>query len=79
MREEVTIIKKDSEVVSFAENKKWLTIPVETRKKLERNVWCSSCTGVVQIEKYTVKEIKSGIALYGSCNKCGHNVVRVID
>jgi hypothetical protein len=72
-------MKKDSEVVSFTANKMWLSIPEETRKKLERNVWCSSCTGVVQIEKYTVKEIKSGIALYGSCKKCGRDVVRVID
>ncbi|WHY64996.1 RQC-minor-1 family DNA-binding protein [Neobacillus sp. SuZ13] len=67
------------EVVSFSANKKWLSIPVEFRRKLERNVWCSSCSDVVKIEKYTVKEFTGGIVLEGKCQKCGNGVARVID
>ncbi|MFP5114946.1 RQC-minor-1 family DNA-binding protein [Bacillaceae bacterium C204] len=65
--------------ISFSANKKWLSIPVEIRRKLEKNVWCSSCRDVVKIERYTVKECSTGIVLEGKCQKCGHDVARVID
>ncbi|PFP30624.1 hypothetical protein COJ96_04750 [Bacillus sp. AFS073361] len=66
-------------MVSFSANKKWLSIPVEFRRQLERNVWCSYCCDVVKIEKYTVKEFSGGIVLEGKCQKCGNDVARVID
>ncbi|WP_197032411.1 RQC domain-containing protein [Bacillus sp. UNC41MFS5] len=69
----------NQEVVSFSANKKWLSIPVEFRRQLERNVWCSFCCDVVKIEKYTVKEFSGGIVLEGKCQKCGNDVARVID
>lgn len=69
----------NKEVLSFSANKKWLSIPAETRRQLEKNVFCSSCLDVVKIEKYTVKEISFGIVLEGKCQKCGHDVARVID
>ena len=69
----------NQEVISFSANKKWLSIPEEIRRKLENNVWCGSCGGVVKIEKYTVKEVSYGIVLEGKCHKCGHDVARVID
>lgn len=72
-------VKKDQEAISFTANKKWLSIPGETRRKLERNVWCSSCRDVVQIEKYIVQESTAGIVLRGKCKKCGHEVARVIE
>ncbi|MCM2532736.1 hypothetical protein NDK43_10510 [Neobacillus pocheonensis] len=72
-------LKNNPEVFSFAANKKWLSIPEITRRKLESNVWCGSCSGVTQIEKYSVKESQSGILLQGKCKKCGHDVVRSID
>ncbi|WP_066399196.1 RQC domain-containing protein [Neobacillus mesonae] len=71
--------KPKEETISFSANKKWLSIPAETRKSLERNVWCSNCCDVVQIENYTVKESKYGIVLHGTCKTCGHEVARVID
>jgi hypothetical protein len=77
--EGVIKVKKDQEAISFTANKKWLSIPAETRKKLEKNVWCSSCSDVVQIEKYIVEESPAGIVLRGKCKKCGHEVARVID
>lgn len=72
-------MKKDKEVISFSANKKWLSIPVETRRKFEQNVWCSSCSDAVQIENYIVEESSNGIILRGKCKKCGYGVVRVID
>jgi hypothetical protein len=72
-------MKNDHEVISFTATKKWLSIPEETRRKLERNVWCATCLDVVQIEKYIVKESKAGIVLHGNCKKCGQEVARVID
>jgi len=76
---EVPNITHNQEVISFSANKKWLSIPIEIRRKLERNVWCGSCSDVVQIEGYTVKEVSTGIVLEGKCQKCGHDVARVID
>ncbi|PFO09594.1 hypothetical protein FB550_11193 [Neobacillus bataviensis] len=72
-------MKNDKDVISFAANKKWLSIPEETRRMLEQNVWCGSCGDVVTIEKYTVEDSPSGIVLRGKCKKCGHEVARVID
>ncbi|MGF6949202.1 hypothetical protein QF028_001707 [Neobacillus sp. B4I6] len=66
-------------VISFSANKKWLSMPVEIRRKLEQNVWCGSCSDVVKIESYTVKEFSNVIVLEGICHKCGNEVARVID
>jgi superfamily II DNA helicase RecQ len=71
--------KSNHEVLSFAANKKWLTIPAETRKKLEQNVWCAYCLDVVQITDYVVKDSGTGVVLEGKCKKCGHEVARFIE
>lgn len=73
------ITRKDVEIISFVARKKWMSIPTEFRKKIERNVWCSSCSEVVQIIDYSVKESGEEIVLHGSCKICGHKVVRVVD
>lgn len=67
------------EAISFTANKKWLAIPAEVRKKLERNVWCVSCSDAVKIENYVVKESPPGIVLEGKCQKCGHGVARFVE
>lgn len=72
-------MKDDQQGIPFIANKKWLSISEETRKKLERNVWCSSCSAVVQIVKYDVKDMRIGIVLEGKCKQCGGDVARVID
>lgn len=72
-------VPKKQESISFTANKKWLEIPVEMQKKLEQNVWCVSCNGVVKIEHYVVKESPPGIILEGKCSKCGHDVARFIE
>lgn len=72
-------LNSDQEVISFSANKKWHSISLEIRKKLERNIWCPSCLDVIQIEKYVVKEFSGGIVLEGKCKKCGHDVARIIE
>jgi hypothetical protein len=67
------------EVISFGANKKWLAIPAATRKELERNVWCSTCSDVVQIVNYVVQDSPPSIALKGKCKDCGKDVARFID
>ncbi|MGP7817105.1 RQC-minor-1 family DNA-binding protein [Niallia sp. 01092] len=77
--EEEIQMNMDKDAISFAANKKWLSIPKDIRSELERNVWCTTCGDVVQIEKYMVKEAQFGIVLQGKCKICGHEVARVID
>ena len=77
--EEKPKMEHKQEVISFGANKKWLAIPAAFRKELERNVWCSHCTDVVQIVDYVVKESPPGIALEGKCRKCGNEVARFIE
>jgi superfamily II DNA helicase RecQ len=77
--EEKTKMEHKKEVISFEANKKWLAIPADFRKELERNVWCSHCTDVVQIVDYVVKESPPGIVLEGQCRKCGNEVARFIE
>jgi hypothetical protein len=72
-------MNRDKDVISFSANKKWLSIPEETRTMLESNVWCGSCSDVVTIEKYIVEDSPNGIVLRGKCKKCGHEVARVVD
>ncbi|PLR96952.1 hypothetical protein CVD19_09705 [Bacillus sp. T33-2] len=69
----------EEEVYSFSANKKWLAIPEDFRRQLVRNVFCASCLGVVQVEKYTITDSPHGIVLHGQCKTCGHPVARVVD
>lgn len=69
----------NNNIISFQAQKKWLSIQKEIRAKLEQNVWCVSCSDVVKILNYTVKDHQDTILLEGVCNRCGHKVVRVID
>lgn len=72
-------MKNDKAVISFSANKKWLSIPEETRSMLEKNVWCGNCSDAITIEKYSVEDSPHGIVLQGQCKNCGHAVARVID
>ena len=69
----------NQDVISLDAKRKWMSIPVDIRRKLEQNVWCSTCKTTVQIEKYTVKDSKQGLILEGKCKSCGGMVARVID
>ncbi|MDL4840567.1 hypothetical protein [Aquibacillus rhizosphaerae] len=58
--------------------KRWQTMPSHIRKKLEDNVYCSTC-GVTTIVDYYVDFADYAIVLKGNCKSCNHRVARVID
>ncbi|TLS36019.1 hypothetical protein [Pseudalkalibacillus caeni] len=60
-------------------NKKWLSIPKETRSRLISNVFCSNCADVTTIQGFTIEDNQFGIVLKGKCKKCGHEVARVVE
>ncbi|MCM3719506.1 hypothetical protein [Fictibacillus phosphorivorans] len=60
-------------------NKKWLSIPKETRSQIKNNVYCTNCNDAVAIENFTVEDDKLGIVMKGKCQQCGHEVIRLIE
>jgi hypothetical protein len=67
------------QVVSMQALKEWRSIPEVHRKQLERNVWCASCSDVVQFQNYVVEENRGIISLHGVCKNCGNQIVRVVN
>ncbi len=57
----------------------WGTIPKEARARILANVFCVKCRDSVTITKFTGEERKGDVYLQGSCAKCGHEVVRVVE
>ena len=57
----------------------WGTIPKEARARILANVFCVKCGGSVTMTNYTGEERKGDVHLKGSCAKCGHEVVRVVE
>ncbi|WP_433747343.1 hypothetical protein [Falsibacillus pallidus] len=60
-------------------NKKWLAIPEDIRRKLRKNVFCTNCGDVAEIEQFTIEDHPAGIVLEGKCKVCGNDVSRVIE
>lgn len=60
-------------------NKKWLSIPKDTRKQLISNVFCSNCLDAVTIEDFIIVDHPSGVLLEGKCKDCGNKVARVVE
>ena len=58
----------------------WGTIPLEAQKRILAAVFCVKCRKGVQITNFTADVDKRGdVILKGSCSKCGHEVVRVVE
>lgn len=57
----------------------WGTIPKEARERILAAVFCVKCRDSVAITHYTGEEDKGDVILKGSCAKCGHEVVRVVE
>jgi hypothetical protein len=57
----------------------WAMIPKEAQIRILANVFCVKCRGSVQIVNFTGEEEKGDVILKGSCAKCGHEVVRVVE
>jgi len=57
----------------------WKMIPLEARTRILANVFCVKCRGSVTITNFTGEERKGDVYLKGSCARCGHEVVRVVE
>ena len=57
----------------------WATIPKEARERILASVFCVKCRTSVQITNFTGEERKGDVYLKGSCAKCRHEVVRVVE
>lgn len=57
----------------------WGAIPKEARERILAAVFCVKCRTSVQITKFTGEEKNGDVYLKGSCAKCGHEVVRVVE
>ncbi len=57
----------------------WGTLPKEARERILANVFCVKCRDSVTITKFTGEERKGDVYLQGSCARCGHEVVRVVE
>lgn len=60
-------------------NIKWARIPQNIREKILMNVWCVKCSNVTEVIDYKIIEDKVGLTIKGNCNKCGHEVCRVVE
>ena len=57
----------------------WGTIAKEARDRILANVFCVKCDGPATMTNFTGEELKGDVHLKGSCAKCGHEVVRVVE
>lgn len=60
-------------------NQRWEAIPLEFRKKIIQNVWCTHCRGVVEIVDYRAYSAQPDIVLRGRCSVCHGEVARVVE
>ena len=57
----------------------WAMIPTTAQTRILANVFCVKCGESVQITNFTGEENQGDVILKGSCAKCGHEVVRVVE
>jgi hypothetical protein len=57
----------------------WSTVPERAREQILKNVFCTHCSGPAEMVNFQGKEQKGDLLLTGSCSKCGHKVVRVLE
>lgn len=57
----------------------WEAIPMETRKKILKNVWCSACRTITTITGYWGRIEGESLILTGLCTRCRGKVARVLE
>jgi hypothetical protein len=72
-------VRSSAATRSGSRNRPSGTIPKEARERILANVFCVKCRGSVIITKFTGEEENGDVILKGSCAKCGHEVVRVVE
>jgi hypothetical protein len=57
----------------------WGTVPAQARVRILKNVFCTQCRDSVEMVDYGGTVKGGDVVLDGSCAKCGHRVVRVVE
>ena len=57
----------------------WDTIPVAGRTKILNTVWCVNCSRFTTMVSYSGKVEKGDLILRGTCERCGHEVTRLVE
>ena len=57
----------------------WSLVPREARARILKNVFCTRCRVSVEMVDYMGTEKTGDVVLTGSCKRCGHQVVRVVE
>ena len=57
----------------------WESIAPPLKTKILNNVWCSHCTKMTTIVRYTGKVDGGDLILQGECERCGGRVARLIE
>jgi C4-type Zn-finger protein len=57
----------------------WSSIAPKDRELILKNVYCPGCSDSAEMVRFS-GEVKAGdVILTGSCAKCGHKVLRVLE
>jgi len=59
--------------------RRWNEIPDDVKPQLLSNVYCPKCSDTVVIINFQAEMIQDDLILKGQCNKCNHNVARLIE
>ncbi len=57
----------------------WVTIPNDTKKAGQSNVWCGRCRHEVTIKNFTGAVKAKDLLLVGQCSECHGGVARLIE
>ena len=57
----------------------WGTVPAEAKVRILKNVFCTRCRDSVEMVNYNGTVKNGDVVLEGTCGKCGHRVVRVVE
>jgi ATP diphosphatase len=57
----------------------WRTIPMDKQELILQNVYCSQCSSMVTMVKFSGREEQRDLILTGVCATCGGKVARVIE
>jgi len=57
----------------------WGTVPKGAKERVLKNCFCTQCKGAAEMVDFKGVEKKGDLVLTGSCARCGHRVVRVLE
>ena len=60
-------------------HKKWMIFSREQQKNILENVWCSKCSGIIEITQKNFQVIDQDILIKGYCKNCNSNVARLVE